>query len=152
MAKDGSSLSNFQNVLQKHGLKEGLAFLNQRVPHRYTSVYQLDHEHLHRLAFVDKLGSLSLDLAEVPFKDSFCELAVQGGHLVVTESATDKRMEGRPNPAMIGSYVGLPLAAAPGHLFGTLCHYDSRGWPLSDEEFEFLEEATKVLQAYLAQT
>lgn len=152
MTKDSSSLSNFQVVLQKHGLKAGLVFLNERVPHRYTSVYRLGHESLRRLAFVDKLGSSDLALAEVPFKDSFCEKAMQDGHLVVTDSATDERIQGYPNPAGLASYVGLPLAAAPGELFGTFCHYDFCSRLISEGEFLFLEQAAKVLHAYLRQT
>ena len=151
MTKDSSSLSNFQVVLQKHGLKAGLVFLNERVPHRFTSVYRLGHESLRRLAFVDKLGSSDPTLAEIPFKDSFCEKAVQDGHLVVTDSATDERIQGSPNPAGLASYVGLPLAAAPGELIGTFCHYDVCSRPISDEEFLFLEQAAKVLYAYVGQ-
>ena len=151
MAKDSSSLSNFQAVLQKHGLKAGLVFLNERVPHRFTSVYRLGHESLRRLAFVDKWGSSDPALAEIPLKDSFCERAIQDGPLVVTDSATDARIQGHPNPAGLGSYVGLPLAAGPGELFGTFCHYDVCSRPISEGEFLFLEQAAKVLHAYVGQ-
>ena len=151
MTKDSSPLSNFQAVLQKQGLKAGLVFLNERVPHRFSSIYRLGHESLRRLAFVDKLGSSDPTLAEIPFKDSFCEKAVQDGHLVVTDSATDERIQGSPNPAGLASYVGLPLAAAPGELIGTFCHYDVCSRPISDEEFLFLEQAAKVLYAYVGQ-
>lgn len=129
----------------KHGLKAGLVFLNERVPRRYTSVYRLAHDRLRRLAFVDKWGGSGLALADVPFKDSFCEMAMEDGNLVVTDSATDARLQGHPNPAGLTSYVGLPLAAGPGELFGSFCHYDICSRPISDEEFVFLEQAAKLL-------
>jgi GAF domain-containing protein len=152
MLKDGSVLANFHDVLSKRGLRVGLEFLNQRVPHRYTSVYRLHHDHLHRIAFIDKLGSSGAELANVALKESFCEIAVQEGALVVaTNIKTDKRFETYPNPTMLGSYVGLPLASQRGELFGTFCHADEHSYPLSDAEFVFLNEAAKVLEAYLEQ-
>ena len=152
MLKDGSSLANFRDVLAKHGLKAGLEFLNQRVPHRFTSVYRIQHGQLHRVAFIDKLGTSGAALAHAALKDSFCEVAVQEGGLVVaTDVKTDKRFQTLPNPAMLGSYVGLPLASQRGELFGTLCHADQQGYALSDAEFVFVNEAAKVLETYLEQ-
>jgi GAF domain-containing protein len=151
MTKDSSSLSDFQAVLHKHGLKAGLMFLNERVPHRYTSVYRLEHDRLRRLAFVDKWGGSDRALADVPLRDSFCEVAIEDGNLVVTDAASDERLQGRPNPAGLASYVGLPLAAHPGELFGTFCHYDVCSRPVSDEEFGFLEQAAKALRAYVGE-
>jgi GAF domain-containing protein len=152
MMKDGSALANFQDVLMKRGLNVGLEFLNRRVPHRFTSIYRLQHDQLHRIAFIDKLGSSGAELANVALKDSFCEIAVHEGAMVVaSDIKTDKRFQNFPNPALLGSYVGLPLALKPGDLFGTLCHADQQGFPLSDTEFVFLNEAAKVLEMYLAQ-
>lgn len=152
MSKDGSALANFHHVLFKRGLKVGLEFLNQRVPHRFTSVYRLQHGQLHRVAFIDKLGSSGAALAHAALKDSFCEIAVQEGGLVVaTDVKTDPRFQALPNPALLGSYVGLPLASHRGELFGTFCHADEHGYPLSDAEFVFLNEAATVLEAYLEQ-
>lgn len=152
MLKDGSALANFQDVLVKRGLRVGVEFLNQRVPHRFSSVYRLHHDQLHRIAFIDKLGSSGAELANVALKDSFCEIAVQEGTLVVaSDIKTDKRFQDFPNPALLGSYVGLPLASQRGELFGTFCHADEHGYPLSDAEFVFLNEAAKVLETYLEQ-
>ena len=150
--KDGSALANFHGVLVKHGLQVGLEFLNQRVPYRYTSVYRIQHGQLHRVAFIDKHGSSGAALAHAVLKDSFCDIAVQEGTLVVaTDVKTDKRFQALPNPALLGSYVGLPLASQRGELFGTFCHADEHSYPLSDVEFVFLGEAAKVLEAYLEQ-
>lgn len=152
MVKDSSSLSNFQQVLQKHGLRAGIVFLNERVPHRYTSVYRLSQQRLRRLGFVDKLGGQGAELAELPFKDSFCEITVREGHFATTESASDDRLAGNPYQSMVGSYVGLPLVSPSDGLFGTFCHYDECGHPVSDTEFVFLQQAVRFLAVFMVGT
>lgn len=149
MTKDSSPLANFEAILQKQGLKAGLRFLNERVPHRYTSVYRLSQQRLRRLGFVDKLGGHGAELAELPFKDSFCEITVREGHFATTESASDGRLAGNPYQSMVGSYVGLPLVSPSDGLFGTFCHYDERGHPVSDTEFVFLQQAVRFLAVFL---
>lgn len=147
--KDFSALSHFQQALQKHGLRAGLVFLNERVPYRYTSVYRLSQQRLRRLGFVDKLGGQGAELADLPFKDSFCEIAVREGYFVTPDSASDRRLVGNPNPGAVGSYVGLPLISASDGLFGTFCHYDARGYAVQDAEFAFLQQAVRFLAVFL---
>lgn len=100
------------------------------------------------MGFVDKKGDVGAAFAEVPFKDSFCEVAVREGHLVVTDVAADARLQDQPNPFMFGSYVGLPLSEGPGVLYGTFCHYDTCAHPLSDAELVFLEQASCLLTRF----
>jgi GAF domain-containing protein len=151
MKTTSTALSGLQDVLDAHGLTAGLRFLNARVPHRYTAAYRLSEEYLRRLSFVDKEGGLGLATADVPFKDSFCELAVTEGRLVVTDSPADARLRGRANPFMVRSYVGLPLSKGPGSLYGTFCHYDTCAHPLSDDELVFLEQASQLLTRFCLQ-
>ncbi len=142
---DSTALSELRDVLDIQGLDAALLFLNARVPHRYTAVYRLSEAYLRRLGFVDKEGGPGLGFAEVPFKDSFCELAVQAPPLLVTDVVTDPRLQGYPNPGLMMSYIGLPLSVGPGALYGTLCHYDTSPHPLSDAELAFLEQASDLL-------
>lgn len=149
MLMNSTALSDLQDLLDAHGLHAGLLFLNARVPHRYTAVYRLSEEYLRRLDFVDKEGGLGEATATVPFTDSFCELAVRQGHLLVTDSSADARLRDQPNPFMMGSYVGLPLATTgSGALYGTLCHYDTCAHPLSDAELVFLQQASERLTRF----
>ena len=142
---DLTALSQLQDVLDNQGLNAALMFLNARVPHRYTAVYRLSDAYLRRLGFIDKEGGPGLEFAEVPFKDSFCEVAVKEPPLVVTDMATDARLQAHSNPRQLMSYVGLPLSVGPGALYGTLCHYDTSPHPLSDAELSFLEQASELL-------
>jgi GAF domain-containing protein len=148
MMTTSTALANLQDVLDARGLQAGLLFLNARVPHRFTSVYRLSDQRLRRLSFVDKEGGLGAETEDVPFKDSFCEVAVREGHLVVTDLPTDARLHDQPNPLMLGSYVGLPLSRGPGVLYGTFCHYDTCAHPLSDDELVFLEQASQLLARF----
>jgi hypothetical protein len=146
-----ASLSHLQHVLDTHGLEAGLMFLNGRVPHRFTAVYRLSDERLRRVGFVDKQGGQGSKLANLPFKDSFCEIAVREGRFVTTDAGADHRLDGNPYQAVVGCYVGLPLAEKPGSLFGTFCHYDTCSHPVSPEEFLFLEPATQLLARFCLQ-
>ena len=144
-----TAVSDLQELLDAHGLHAGLLFLNARVPHRYTAVYRLSGEYLRRLDFVDKEGGLGEATATVPFKDSFCELAVRQGPLLVTDTSSDARICDKPNPFMMGSYVGFPLASTGSSaLYGTLCHYDNCAHPLNDAELVFLQQASELLTRF----
>lgn len=146
------ALAELQETLDKHGLDAALMFLNARVPHRYTAAYRISHARLRRLGFIDKEGGPGLEFAEVPLKDSFCELSISQPPLVVTDVDTDPRLAGYPNPALFMSYVGLPLSVGPGALYGTLCHYDTSPHLLSDAELSFLEEASDLVLQFCLRT
>jgi GAF domain-containing protein len=148
MTTNSTSLSALQDVLDAHGLQAGLLLLNRRVPHRFTSVYRLSDQRLRRIGFVDKQGGEGPDLADLPFKDSFCEISVREGQFVTTEAGMDDRLDGNPYQALVGSYVGMPLAERPGALFGTFCHYDLCGHPIDEGELAFLEQASQLLTRF----
>ena len=147
-----TALSELQEVLDREGLHAALLLLNARVPHRYTAVYRLSEDYLRRLGFIDKKGGPGLDFADVPFKDSFCELAVRQAPMVVSDVVTDPRLVDYPNPGQLMSYVGLPLSVRSGALFGTLCHFDTSPHPLSDAELSFLEQASELLLRFCVRT
>ena len=152
MMTNAIALAELQQVLDRHGLDAALMFLNARVPHRYTAVYRLSDAYLRRLGFIDKEGGPGLEFAEVPLKDSFCELAIRQPPLVVTDVDADPRLAEYPNPGLLMSYVGLPLSVGPGALYGTLCHYDTSAHSLSDAELSFLEQASELLLQFCLRT
>lgn len=139
-----------ENILYNKGLHSALEFLNQRVSHRFTAVYRLDKDALEIVDIIDKLGDVSTaPPSRVSFSQSFCEVAIQEGSLVTSNSALDKKLDSKTNQGLISSYVGLPLMLPGGVLFGTLCHYDYDEKPLNDDEFVFLQNAVSVLPKYL---
>lgn len=143
--------SALEDTLKREGLKAGLAWLNSRVPHRFTAVYLLDKLVLKSRAVVDKDGEAATPpvLAEVPLETSFCQYVLRDGHFITGESGQDKRLDGHPYQGVMGSYVGLPLQGSGDSLMGTFCHFDFENRELPDEEFAFLQRVARLLPRYV---
>lgn len=139
----------YQALLEIDG-PAGLGYLNARVPHRYSAVYQLSSGVLHNLFIFDKQGEVLPEFLEaVPLQDSFCQFVLRDGVFSTVDTAADRQLDGHKYQGAIGSYHGLPLLDNFGELFGTICHFDTALHPLSDEEFEVLRHAARVLPRYL---
>ncbi len=143
-------LSEFEENLRVQGMESSLDFLNQRVPHRFTAIFQLNTDHLAVVRLVDKLNDASTTLASpVPFTDSFCELVLRDGAVMTSNSVADKRFDGKFSQGTVISYVGLPLVKPGGELFGSLCHLDYRENSIDEDEFVFLQHIAAVVSRYL---
>ena len=139
-------LDHLEEILNTQGLHSALAFLNQRVSHRFTAIYRLDKNDLEMIELIDKRNDPNTaPLSRVPFLQSFCEVAIRDGSLVTSNSMLDHRLDARPNQGIITSYVGLPLMQSEGNLYGTLCHYDYDEQSISDDEFAFLQQAAGLI-------
>jgi GAF domain-containing protein len=127
-----------------------LDFLNLRVPHRFSAVYELAGDHLRNLFLYDKQGEVVPEFLKlVPFEHSFCQFVLRDGMFLTDNSATDRRLEGHPYQGVMQSYHGVPLMDNRGELFGTLCHFDVASHGLSNEEFELLNLAARELPRHL---
>lgn len=143
-----------EDILNRDGLKAGLAWLNSRVPYRFTAVYRLDGLVLRSVQVFDKDGPAATPpvLMEVPLETSFCQYVLRDGQFATGDSGTDQRLDGHPYKGVMGSYVGLPLQgnqASDGELMGTFCHFDFENRQLSDEEFAFLQRVARLLPRYV---
>lgn len=143
------ALEAYKALLEATG-PAGLAFLNARVPHRYTAVYRLDGAVLRNVHLFDKEGVVTPDFLEtVPLQDSFCQFVMRDGGFTCNDTAGDRRLDGHKYQGVMGSYHGLPLLDNHGELYGTLCHFDTERHALPDEEFALLQKVARVLPAYL---
>ena len=143
-------ISDFRHVLDNGGLRAGLEWLNNRVPHRYTVVYRFDGSAFYGMVVVDKLKEPTpLLFKKVPLKDSFCQYSIGEGVFRTEASLEDRRLDGHMHQANVQSYCGLPLTDPSGVLYGTFCHLDMVPQVLNDEEYSFLESAVRVLGGYL---
>lgn len=78
------------------------------------------------------------------WRDSFCSRMVEGRARIVADTATDHTYDDAPIGARIpiGCYVGYPIVADDGMLFGTLCgiqpdgHPDPRALMATDATFQ----------------
>jgi hypothetical protein len=145
-------LDHYESILRREG-PAALAFLNARVPHRYSAVYRLADGVLHNLHVFDKKGEMVPEfLAAVPLGDSFCQFVLRDGMFQTVDTAHDQRLDGHRYQGAIGSYHGLPLLDNAGELSGTICHFDVDPHHMEDGEFAFFREAAKLLPRYLYKT
>ena len=144
------ALAGYQLLLETEG-PAALGYLNARVPHRYTAVYRLADGTLRNIHIYDKLGEITPEfLQEVPLQDSFCQFVLKDGMFSTCDCAADSRLDGHKYQGTMGSYHGLPILDNAGELFGTICHFDTERFALSDEEFEVFKQAAKLLPRYLS--
>lgn len=143
-------IERLRSELQKGGLAGGLRFLNDPVGHRYTGVYRLQDMLLKNVELYDKQGEMRPEfLAEVPLGDSFCQFVLRDGAFRTEHSGEDARLDGHKYQGVLLSYHGVPVLDNAGELFGTLCHFDALQRDLSDEDFDLLQQAARLLPAYL---
>ncbi|MBQ0132717.1 MAG: GAF domain-containing protein [Comamonas sp.] len=142
-------LLGYTQVLERQG-PAGLDFLNARVEHRFTGVYQLVAGVMHNVYLHDKQGEIIPEfLKAVPLGDSFCQFVLRDGLFCTVNSGLDQRLQGHKYQGVIGAYYGVPLLNNAGELYGTLCHFEEPNHALPDAEFAFLQKAALLLPKYL---
>lgn len=145
-------LRSFEKVLEQDGVQAGIEFLNARVPHRYTCVFELKGDMLKSRYVYDKLHRITPDaLKEVKLKDSFCQFVLRDGIFATFSSSHDERVEDVKAAEKFDAYVGVPLMNKSGELVGTLCHIDASALDLPGEEFLILENAALLLPRFMVQ-
>lgn len=143
------SIAEYKTLLEREG-PAGLAYLNGRVPHRYTGVFRLQDGQMRNAFLYDKQGEIVPDFLEVvPLQESFCQFTLKEGLFVTCDSGGDARLAGHKYQGVLLSYCGLPLVDNFGGLYGTICHFDAQAMELPEAEFAFFRQAARVLPAYL---
>ncbi len=149
MDQQGSD-KTFQRVLDDEGILPALQYLNAGVPHRYTAVYELDRRDLRCVQLYDRLGEVDASfLAVVPLQDSYCQFVLRDGGFMTPNTSNDRRLDGHPYQGVVLSYYGVPILRGQRDLFGTLCHFDVVEHHLSDERYQDLQSAAKVLAPFV---
>lgn len=144
------ALLDLNQVLAQQGAQAALAFLNARVPHRFTAANKIADGHMVCVLLHDKAGQLQPGaIAKVPLGHSFCQFVMRDGSFCTTHSGDDERLADHPYRGVMLSYCGVPLLDAAGEVAGTLCHMDTQSQLLSDEEFDVFQRAARVLPKYL---
>lgn len=142
----------FRTALDTSGVLASLAVLNGGIAHRYTGVFRLDGDRLTNTHVFDKQGAPPpAGLSSVLLTDSFCQVVIRDGSLCMEDSTLDPRVAGSPYQGMVVAYHGVPIVGDDGELIGTLCHFDMCQQPLSDDEFECMQQAARLLGARAAQ-
>ena len=136
----------FSRILETRGLAGGLAFLNDRVPHRYTAVYRYAGLILKNVCLHDAQGKrLPPFLSALPLNKSLAQFVRPGSPFRTDDSTKDPRLTGHAYDGSLFSYHGTALVAPGGNCWGVLCHFDFTPVPLSDPDFEFLEAVAPMV-------
>ena len=140
-----------REAVQQDGVLGGLTVLNQGVAHRYSGIFRLDGELLRNTHMFDKQGELRPESLEtVVLSDSFCQVVLRDGFLMVEHSGRDERLATSPYQNVVVAYHGVPILDNAGELSGTLCHFDMVEQSISDAEFACLQETARLFAGPLA--
>ena len=139
-------------LLEGSGVHALLARLNARTRFRFTGVYRIDPPRLRNLALYDRENpSLRLGGGVSALAETCCAIVVETGTGFATGAAhADARLDAHAaQHGPVQAYQGVPLCAANGGVWGTLCHYDLRPRLLPVEELEVLTWIAAYLPASL---
>lgn len=152
MASIADSLSVLRSILKEKDVRAALAFLNQMTEHRFTALYRFDKETLKNLYFFDRDNPAQESTPDIPVMASYCVFVRDRGRAFATsDSLQDARVLGHPKRREVQSYCGVPLRDTNGEMFGTICHFDFRAIPISDENVELMEAIAPLLKKLVPQ-
>jgi GAF domain-containing protein len=150
MATFSDSLRQLKAVLQRGDVRAAITFLNGLTEHRFTSLYRFDDETLTNLYFFDRENPTQESTPAIPVLASYCVFVRSSRRtFTVFDALHDDRVRDHPKRPDLQSYCGVPLLAKDGKMFGTICHFDFRPIPISDENVWLLEEVGPLLRAKL---
>jgi hypothetical protein len=140
----------FLKALQGRDIDAALAVLNAGTACRFTGVFELVGPNLLNRHLHDKRGEpLAQYMRVVPFKDSFCQIALREGEFRSNNTALDSRVDFSPYKGIVVSYHAVPLLDHALTLRGTLCHFDLVETALDDYQFAMLRQAARMLPAFM---
>lgn len=146
------SLVVLKSLIDAQGLRAGVAWLNARVPHRFTGIYKFEGKAIRHLYVHDKLDENLPGVLYGDFSDSFCRFVTAERSFSTVDSALDDRLGQHKYRGVVNAYFGTALSPSPGRIVGTLCHFDFDSMALGEREKEFMELATPLLLHRISQT
>jgi GAF domain-containing protein len=137
----------FRAILHREGVRPALIFLNGLTSHRFSAIYQFEHETLRNLYFYDRENPEIESIEEIPVTASYCVFLRETGVLFHTSDALrDERVRTHPKREKVLAYCGVPLLDAKGALFGSICHFDLRPRVIADSDVELMESVALLLR------
>ncbi len=124
-----------------------LATLNAQTPYRYTSILRFDDDVLRSIWSFDRDNDrIDSFPADLPVESSYCGFVrASRTPMAITDAAKDVRVADHVKREELRSYCGVPIFAADGSIFGTICHYDSAPFPVRPETIATIERVAKLL-------
>ena len=145
-------VAELESLLAREGVPAVIAHLNARTRYRYTGVYRVDPPYLRNVHLHDRENPklrLSGDINTL--RDTYCAITAAGGvPFAIDDAAVDARLAGHAARCTVLSYLGVPIRAADGGAWGTLCHFDARPRVTPSGELPVLEWAASAIAGRLA--
>jgi GAF domain-containing protein len=142
--------AELERCLVDDGLRGALAYLNRRVPHRFTALHIRDFDVLKNVYVYDRDDPAAKPFMNLPVYETFCALVLANGQpLVINHAEMDPEATQPVHNAVARSYCGVPLHRPDGSIFGTLCHYDFDSGEIGTAELAILSTASQILSATL---
>jgi GAF domain-containing protein len=146
MINYADSLRQLKEILADQDVRGALIFLNGLSSHRFTAQYRFDDQILHNLYFYDRENPTQKSTPEILTTASYCIFVRNSSDtFAVANAPEDARVHGHPKQQAVQSYCGVPLLGDDGKMFGSICHFDLRPLPISDENVQLLEAVGALL-------
>lgn len=128
-----------------------LALLNARIRFRFTGVFHVDPPYLRNILLFDRENpslnvSGGIDTLDIGFCGVTC---ATNAPFSTSDARRDPRLVTHPARTSMLSYSGVPIRAASGRAWGTLCHYDGRPRLLPRGELALLEDVALLFTSWL---
>jgi GAF domain-containing protein len=133
-------VDHFEHVLRDQGIFEALRYLNSTTEYRFTGIYRFEKDWVRSVLLFDR-GNPDLRAgADVKMKESYCMLtSLSEKPYRIEDAQADPRLLQHAARDNVLCYVAVHLLTPKGHSWGTLCHFDFRPRPITDDIVEVLE-------------
>ena len=125
--------------------RQAVEFLNFTDAYRFTALFRISGNELHNLVVYDRRTRDQPLLDTIPLSDSYCVFVRDlKDAFVVSDAATDARVEAHPKRPVVHAYCGVPLFDMAGNVCGTVCHFDYEPKQENPETLELLRKFASV--------
>ena len=141
----------FERTLHDGGIHRALAFLNARVPHRFTSVCRFDPPMLRGVFAIDRTRSgVLLGGRNQVLEETYGGLVQKRKQRFVTENAArDSRLAYHVARPTTAAYAGVPIRLLSGELWGVLAHHDAVPRRMPPVELDLLQDVAPLIARWL---
>ena len=147
MGIDKATLDELRTIKARTGIRSMLAYLNGLTEHRFTALYRFDDDSLQNVFFFDRERPEVSSCPTIPIMASYCVFVKNGKTTFKTcDSHDDARLNGHSKQMEVRSYCGVPLIGEDGKMFGTVCHFDYRALPITDDNVMLMERVAEMLR------
>lgn len=147
-------MNQLRLILNVHGMRAAIIFLNHLTDHRYTSVFIFDGPHGRHAFYYDRENAAQVTAPDTLVEMSYCIYVRKSASLFEVNDATTDERVGRDHPKkeLIRSYCGIPLIDGYGNVLGSACHYDPNPKPTAPEDVELLEMFSRIVPRIMSRS